>query len=456
MLVSAYRGSIAASAALIAEYITTPEAHGLTDPNDPADVRAAFASAIADASAHAHLSSTGRGVVELVPGKVYTCMAATNGANGRQEGAIVLTAATPNVEIRTQGKPEIGGNQAILRNPSWAPLSGVHNRAILAARSAVNVTIGWVELDGNYLSCGASYATRRTWLKNNVVYTQGGNGGLYNISLIGIQGLRAYHVHSHSALNDGMVLRGGHDNSGNPGFVTTDVIVEDCDFHHCRRLCGTMEGLFNTNDPADSILYRRCTYRFGGETADIPGEAPGGSFDLEPLSQGHVVYGVTFDDCDFTDANGFTLEFGNDRGHDLGRGFDHTNNGFGRRMKWTNCRFERNRFDGLVFVINHGTIPQCVDFEISNCKFRDNGSQFGTPNYIAFVGFSQGTNIATLNPLTAINNEFTVGGSPNGGYNFRPECADAGHAVTIWKGDYQTTVIDNGQSTITLNDGFPS
>ena len=69
MLLSAYSGSIAA--ALIGEYVTTPEAHGWSAANTNTQNTAAFNAAIADASTNAGSSSTGRGVVELVQGKTY-------------------------------------------------------------------------------------------------------------------------------------------------------------------------------------------------------------------------------------------------------------------------------------------------------------------------------------------------------------------------------------------------
>src|SRR5690606_41988449 len=96
MLLSAYRASFAAVGATVGEYITTPEAHGWSDQNTSTQNTSAFNAAIADASANAWRSSTGRGVVELVPSKTYT-VRTSNGTDASPGSCLTVL---DNVEIK--------------------------------------------------------------------------------------------------------------------------------------------------------------------------------------------------------------------------------------------------------------------------------------------------------------------------------------------------------------------
>ena len=438
----------------VSEYITTPEDHGWSAGNSAAENRTAFSAAITAASSNAGSSSTGRGVVELTPGKVYTCIPAGNGVNADPDAAINLTSATPNVEIRTRNKPPIGGNQAILQFDTWSGYSGVHNRAILELRDVTNIVLGWLTLDGNKLSAGSSYASRTTWLQNNVDYGHGGNGGIHNLAINGGSGIRLYQVESKDAIVDGLRLSSGVQ-------VLTDFRAEDCDFHHCRRQGMTLVETENTAATYDDIFFLRSKFRETGEQSDMRGEAPGCGLDVEPIGgNGSLkVYGFTLDACDISDSHGYTIEKGVLFSQQLGRGLTYGGAPVLRYHRIVNSFFERNRVAGLVFnTDNTAVIPQMRDFEIGNNVIRDNGQEGGNPNYMEFRSTVGADNLGTFFNFLIYNNEFTIGGSPNGGYNFQTRAADSGHLVSIYYGNFATNIntITNGQTTITTFLGFPN
>jgi hypothetical protein len=442
----------------VVEYITTPEKHGLTSANDVAQVRRAFAAAIADASAHASESTTGRGVVELEPRKVYACMPEGNGSNVNPTGAINLTSATPNVEIRTKGKPILGGSQAILKLDNLSGYGGggnkIYQRCILKGQSINNVVVGWVTFDGNMPSAGADYSARRTWLQNNVEYNHGGDGGMCNIHINGGTGLRLYQVESKNAQTDGISLRDATPGGTGP---LTNVRFEDCDFHHNRRQGMTIDRMQNTSATWDDLYFLRCKFRETGEQPDMPGEGPGSGVDVEPLFDDEYVYGVTFDDCDFSDNHGYTMINGGVRNWELGRGLAYDGAPVCRYHRIIGCRMERNRVAGFLSVNSNVAVALPVqDFVIKDCAMRDNGNELGYDNAFEFAGgYGAGDGKVKYFSVVCSNNEFTVGGNAAGGYVLAARCADTGHLISCYRGNFAVpTFVSNGQTTMTISDGL--
>jgi len=422
------------------EYITTPEKHGLTNANDVAQVRSAFAAAIADASAHASQSSTSRGVVELVPGKVYTCMPSGNGPSVTDNaGAIIIDNSTPNVELRTKGKPTIAsGDQAVLRMDKWSSYSNVRTRCILRIDVPKNVLVGWVELDGNKLSAGANAAERRVWLDSKVDYSKGGNGGLSNIVLYGGDGVTLKEVNSHDALVDGLYLR----RSGGAETGTISGLAEGCIFSDCRRQGLTFITAGRSTGTWDQFTFRGCKFLRTGDEVDMVGERPGFGVDIEPLGTGEPSYGLTFDDCDFDDNQGSSNENGNRVSQGAGRGFNTDTHSDQHYLNVTNCRARNNRTEAFKMNVREGA--SFVHALMEDIVGSGNGI-----NQILFDVGGSGTSPATrLTDVILDNCDISA-------LVFDPSLPSSGHTVTIYKNseNHPPTVTTNGIQTITLNNG---
>src|SRR5690606_11203250 len=134
-----------------------------------------FQAAIDDASANAWRSSTGRGVVELVPGKIYTVGVNSNGSSS--SNPVNALTARSNVELRTAGKPTRSrGNQALIHWHSWAGFgtASIRHRNLLWISNVSNFRCGYIQFHG-----------RKNTMANNSVpdYTAGTDGGMNGISM---------------------------------------------------------------------------------------------------------------------------------------------------------------------------------------------------------------------------------------------------------------------------------
>ena len=441
MLLGAYRGSIAANAALIAEYITTPEAHGWSDGNTVQQNTDAFNAACADASANAGNSSTGRGVVELVPGKTYV-VSAPNGVRNFPEGAIVLDASRPNVEIRTQGKPVVGGNQAVIQIAPWAGQTGVRQRSIVYFKGTNNCKLGWVKLDGNKISCGSTFTERNDYLSNGGIdYSEGGNGGLHNILFQGSGNCMLVHVDSSNALSDGLVTRRLQDD----GSRVLNLLVEDCDFHHNRRQGYTPTGsLGDPNLTWDQIVFRRCKFRATGDEAGVIwGQAPAAGVDIEPLQTSFDTWGMSFYNCEFNDQAGssFDSASGGPISFRTSRGLASDTHADVRYFRIIDCVANNNT--GEAYQINMRDGADYEDVEMINLVASGNGN-----NRIGFFDAQGPAGDSQVRDAIIVNANVGL-------IFFEDELADTGHSVTIWKGDFNPTITTSDRATITINNGFP-
>jgi hypothetical protein len=421
------------------EYITTPEAHGWSTGNTVSQNTAAFNTAIANASANSSSSSTGRGVVELVQGKVYV-VSAPNGVRDFPGKAVHLTASTPNVEIRTQGKPAVGGNQAVIQFQSWASQTGCRQRSLVYFENTNDCRLGWVKLDGNKVSTGSTFNARNSWLSNNLDVSQGGNGGLHNILFQGSTNCRLEQVDSANAISDGIVIR-KHETTNNP---LLSLQVVDCDFHHNRRQGMTVIGIGSSNLTWDQIVFRRCKFRFtGDESGVIWGQAPGAGIDLEPLQPGEPIWGLTFDDCDFLDQQGYSFDsdVGGPVSFATSRGVACDTHGNIRFFKMINCRSNGNT--GEAYQLNMRDGANIEDAQLINLSASGNGN-----NRIGFFDAQNPPEDSRVMDTTIVNcNVASI--------VFENQLAPTGNNVTIWRGSFNPTVTTNGRATITINNGFP-
>lgn len=437
-------GSIAAAtfsievtaAASSGEYITTPEAHGWSAGNTNAQNTAAFNAAIDNARANAGSSSTGRGVVELMPGKIYFVRSASNGTTFNWVAA--LTRNLSNVEIRTQGKPGRSPdsettNQATIKAESWAGKTGVNYRVLLAVENVNNFKLGWVRLDGNKNSMNN--------VLTNITYT-GENGGMHNIVLDGnVTNFTMKEVDSRMALTDGFQAV----------IDTGSGLVEDCNFTRNRRQGVTFSGCEPAILDYDQWIFRRCLFNKTGDDpsgVDVVGNQPAAGVDVEPDSTSHQVNGLTFEDCDF-DEN-YSSHYNN--------GNLQPRHGTPFGLKW-DCRstaqfikFIGNRFTNQTTQDGTPGIGLDIIFlntpTFSHWLIEDNVVSGNNRNSWRYWG-SRGTAGGTIVDHTLINNN-----CPS--IEFEAGLFDTGHSVTIWKGNFNPSVITNGATTITVNNGFPS
>ena len=431
MLLGAYRGSIAANAALIAEYITTPEAHGWSDGNTDLQNTAAFNAAIDDASAHAGSSSTGRGVVELVQGKTYTVEVSANGSSS--SNPVNALTAKSNSEIRTAGKPtRASGNQAAIKWHSWAGFG---------TASICHRNLLWVSEISNFHCTHLQFHGNKNTLPSNstVDYTKGTDGGMGCLSMrVSISDVTFKEVDIQHAITDCLLFSCD---------ATTNVLFEDCNFTRGRRQ-GMSMGRNNTSGgPHDSIVFRRCRFEQSGDhPGDIEGLQPGYGVDIEPDLTNRHVYGVTFDDCDFYENHGSlwfrdTQTTGSLFGHGLGIDCRATL----ARLKVINCRGTLNSTRGISCGIRSSA--EWDDIYIENFVSSQNGDNGMN---VSASGSDIGGRITNM---SMINCDISIVRWEDDAF---PNPWDTGWSVTIWKGNFNLSVSnpDNVQ-TVTVNNGFP-
>ncbi len=422
------RGSLSAAAFAQTgptEYITNPEAHGWSLINSVVQNTQAFNAAIADASAHAASSVTGRGVVELLQGKTYT-VRTTNGSINNQNACL---SALSNVEIRTAGKPtRLSGNQGVIQFESWAGKSGVNNQVIFRFNSGLdNFKLGWLTLHGNKNTLSNMAA---------VNYIPGQDGGIHCMVLYGGTNVVLQEVLATHAICDAMYIR---------TTINPNLLIQDCTFTRCRRQGISLVTLGAEDDGADQARCLRLTISdIGDHPGDIGGQQPGAGIDVEPPSGGSSVNGFTLEDCDFVDVHGSRFHQGNavtDPPEDgLGLFFD--------------CRFAINDF-------------KIYGLRVTNCrtglKARDNP----TFSNVAIVDLevvgganenlnleSSGSDGGTLVNWTIVNPR--LGSAGNGAVVVESTLAASGHSVHVWKGNHNATLSNPaGRPGFTLHEGFP-
>lgn len=440
------------------EYITTLEENGLTDETDPADVRAAFAAAIADASANAGSSSTGRGVIELVQNKVYQCAATGNGTNvSNLATAILLDATTPNVEIRTQGKPtRASGNQAVLQAHDWSLYSGVTGRNILKLFNASNIKIGWLEIDGNKLSTGANATERRAFVSNaanggidGVIYPIGGNGAIFNISVMGGDGVTFKEVNSHSGLVDALYLRrfGDHNGTGTTLTGTTNALFEDCNFDRSRRVGLAHISAGRSSGTWDQVIFRRCTFNDCGDEAAMVGERPGWGVDIEPANPPQQSYGVTYEDCTFNGSQGGSNEEGEHLSQDNGRGFQIDTHAHLNYFKIIRPTINNNRSQGMRIGVRDGA--DCAHWIIEDLTCTGNGTNSINVDVPGSDTSSAGSQFT----------DFIFDNVDVPSIVFSSELPLTGHTIEVWQNGEShppTVSFPEGFDEITINSGARS
>ena len=392
-----------------------------------------------------------------MPGRTYICMPSGNGtSNSVPSAAIRLDETTPNVEIRTQGKPIVGGNQAVLKFDSWSGYNGVMLRAIIAGFRLSNVTIGWLTIDGNKASCGVDYNARTTWIQTHLSFTLGNDGGLYNLVIYGGSGLRLYQIDSKNAITDALLITG--DPTGSH-VLLTNFRAEDCDFHHCRRQGLTVDRLYNSTANYDDIYFLRCKFRnIGDEASVMRGQLPGSPVDVEPLSGNEIVYGLTFDNCDLIDAPGCTMLGVNVISLDGGRGLSCGGSQTMKYFRVIGCRIARCFRMPLLLMTSDSThLPSFHHVRFYDNTISDCGAEANGTNYFEFWARPNtgAVEVSTFVDMICSNNQFTIGGSASGGYYFNANIADTGNSINIYFGNYSATVTTNGATTIATHSGFP-
>ena len=412
------------------EYITTPEAHGWSAENTNTQNTAAFNAAIDDARTNAGSSSTGRGVVELIQGKTYF-LRSTTGSSLNWNPA--LTKELSDVEIRTQGKPtRASDDQAIIMWESWAGKTGIGYQVLIQLTDVDNFLLGWVTLDGNKNSIDD--------VLDDVVY-QGENGGLHNIVMDqDVSNITLKEVDSRMALTDGLQVKVNNEEN---------VLIEDCNFTRNRRQGVSIGRIHPVTNTFDQFIFRRCLFNKTGDNpadGDVLGNQPAAGVDVEPDSTSSHVNGLTFDDCDFDENYGSTTNNGTvtSQGNPFGLKYDCRSTS--EHVKIINCRMTnqtaRNGVSGIGLDLICRGNPT-----FSHWLMEDNVVEGNTVNFWRFWG-STGGNGGTLVDMAVVNID-----APS--IVFQEGLNDTGHSVTIWKGDFDPSVVTNGQTTITVNNGFP-
>lgn len=431
------------------EYITTPELHGWVSGISNTAGTAAINSAIADASTNAGTSSTGRGVVELVPGRTYTVRA--NPGTRTNPNSCLPIQNKSNVEIRTQGKPTIAsGNQAIIQMESWSGKTQQCRISAIEVEDSNNVVLGWVTLDGNKASCGGSASARNAFATGGGInYNQGGNGALTNLRFSRSNNCRLEQLRSRNALTDGISM--GHPPSTPSGDrASKNFLAVDCTFTNNRRQGMTviMVGDGSLADSAvtyDSVVFRRCTFTATGDDATMKGQAPGANVDIEPQQIHELLRGLTFDDCDFTNAPGWSINGESntnivERSTPVdGRGIVSDSHAHFQKLKIINCRATGNNAE--AFQWNHREDAETQDGIFEDLVATGNGT-----NQLRFNGQIDFTSRVVRTSIINCNVSLIF---------FETELSATGNSVTIWKGDFNPTVTTNGRQTITVNNGFP-
>lgn len=306
-----------AIASSIGEFITTPEFHGWgNSPNTPVSNTVAFQAAIDNASANAGSSSTGRGVVQLTPSKLYEVFGTPGGARD-PNGCLMLDGiAQANVEIRTQGKPtgvptETRATIKLHASVDDAFASNTFGSLCvfeLKGNTAENIWLTHVIVDGNKFGIAEPTVAH---------VALGDNGGLHAIGIDGAINIRLEHVAAKNGYTDGLRIKAWiNPPSGGPQHAQNIACV-DCDFHNNRRQGVSIVDCGLTTLTWDQVVFTRCKFRDTGDegaavggiwpftTAGYPGQRPGAGLDMEPNNQSQSINGVTIDDCTFN-GNGPT------------------------------------------------------------------------------------------------------------------------------------------------------
>lgn len=419
------------------EYITTPEAHGWTGTDPVADA-AAFNTAIANASANAGTSITGRGVVETVANKTYigSC---PNGSQNVSEGFVKLTGSTPNVEIRTAGKPT-DATRSILKFPDWDGITGAHNRAIVLFDNCDNCRITHIQIDGNKMSVGADSDLTEE-LGTVIDHTEGNNGGINGIGIHGSRDCQIRFVASFDNLTDGLWI----DRVDGTSTRTQDLLVENCDFRTNRRQGMSIITAGNDGIGYDQLLFRNTQFRKSGDETRssvlIRGQKPGWGVDVEPNGVSDLLFGITFDNCKFDENEGATYSNGSIESQNVGRGITFDLKNFTTEYtRILNSQAVDNRDEAFLFFHRDGG-------DIDNIEIIDNEASNNGTNVIRFEGDS-GAPTGTITNAEITNNDVDT-------IDFNANLADTGHSVEVYRGDFNPTVTTNGQTTINNNAGLP-
>lgn len=418
--------------ATTADYVTTPEAHGWGAPGN-SDIMntVALQAAIDDASFNA---GAGRGIVELVPGKTYTVGVSANGTSSSSP-ASALTARN-NVEIRTAGSPtRASGNQAIIKWHSWASYAdtSINHRVLLFVSNVSNFRCGYVQLHGN----------KNTMPSNKTMdYVTGlGDGGMNCVTL--------RHTISNVVLRELNVTHAGTDCFNASCDSALNVRMEDCNFSRGRRQGATIGRINPGGAPHDQFVFLRCTFNDTGDypaVGEIVGQKPGYGVDVEPDSPTSSVYGVTFDDCDFTNNWGSNYLRATYEGGAAGYGLRFDCKSTVARFKLINSRGTGNTTRALSLTMRDDSVWDDILIE----NFVASGNAKGDSFQIGASG-GDGTGGRITN-ARFINCNVTGIDWKAGDF---PSPWDTGWSVTVWKGNFNPTVTPNGVSTVTVNNGFP-
>lgn len=416
------------------EYITTPEAHGWSAGNTIAENTSALLAALADASANASSSESGRGVVELRPSTHYELTAPTQNPLREDTNGIVEIVNYPNAELRTQGQPT-DNTRAII---SHEPVTNRTNVSLFHSRSDsdtdLNFVLSHVRLDGR----------KDEWdwsgLTESDLREAGNNGSIALIFIQGSRGLTFRHIEGFDGMVDGFCL----ENVISSAYAfeddsCRDILFEDCDFHHNRRGCAIISAGVSGGG-YDQVVFRRVKVRFSGDDSR-PGMPDGNltaTLDIEPIGT-KTVEGVSWFDCESSDNRGarFTNWNGTELSRRNGRGFnfDFAGNGAFEKIKLVNCLSANNYGRGYNFymrkasTINNLYMYNCTSLQDARGSKEANNTWFGsedTPSVLTNVVLSNNTL-----PAVALDKSL----------------ADAGHSVDIY-GTTHGSVYANGRAAV--------